>query len=217
MSMETAPSNNEASSGTSDVKVLEQLNSLEQQLADMTQERNNYKAMVKEQWAQPELAAMTKERDEALRVTFDVKVLEQLNSLEQQLAAAQADNARPREALEQVVANLSSRDWLRRVAQEALALPTDHAALDNIKARYEAQIQVLREALAQALIHVPMYASTTEAMGRKALAAQPDHAALDARLKEERERCAKVCDGQAKEPECPERGAYCAAAIRSLK
>lgn len=31
----------------------------------------------------------------------------------------------------------------------------------------------------------------------------------------EREECAKVCDEEAKEPECPERAAYCAAAIRA--
>lgn len=33
----------------------------------------------------------------------------------------------------------------------------------------------------------------------------------------EREACAKVCDEQASEPECPERAAYCAAAIRARK
>lgn len=31
----------------------------------------------------------------------------------------------------------------------------------------------------------------------------------------EREACAKVCDEQANEPECPERAAYCADAIRA--
>lgn len=31
----------------------------------------------------------------------------------------------------------------------------------------------------------------------------------------EREECAKVCDQQAHEPECPERATYCAAAIRA--
>lgn len=31
----------------------------------------------------------------------------------------------------------------------------------------------------------------------------------------EREACAKVCDQQAHEPECPERADYCAAAIRA--
>jgi hypothetical protein len=39
-----------------------------------------------------QVAALTKERDEALRVTFDVRVIEQL-------AAAQATNAKLREAL----------------------------------------------------------------------------------------------------------------------
>ena len=33
-------------------------------------------------------------------------------------------------------------------------------------------------------------------------------------VKIEREACAKVCDDQANEPECPERAKYCAAAIR---
>lgn len=32
---------------------------------------------------------------------------------------------------------------------------------------------------------------------------------------QEREECAKVCDAQASEPECPERAQYCAAAIRA--
>jgi len=31
----------------------------------------------------------------------------------------------------------------------------------------------------------------------------------------EREACAKVCKAQSNEPECPERAAYCAAAIRA--
>lgn len=31
----------------------------------------------------------------------------------------------------------------------------------------------------------------------------------------EREECAKVCDEQASEPECPERAAYCASSIRA--
>jgi hypothetical protein len=31
----------------------------------------------------------------------------------------------------------------------------------------------------------------------------------------EREACAKVCEEQAREPECPERAQYCADAIRS--
>lgn len=31
----------------------------------------------------------------------------------------------------------------------------------------------------------------------------------------EREGCANVCEEQASEPECPERAAYCAAAIRA--
>lgn len=38
---------------------------------------------------------------------------------------------------------------------------------------------------------------------------------LNAAAKAEREACAKVCDEQAKEPECPERAQYCAAAIRA--
>ena len=48
-----------------------------------------------------------------------------------------------------------------------------------------------------------------------------DTAALDAILAQrEREtikRCAKVCDVQAGEPECPERAEYCAAAIRAMQ
>lgn len=31
----------------------------------------------------------------------------------------------------------------------------------------------------------------------------------------EREACAQVCDAQSREPECPERAAYCADAIRA--
>lgn len=41
--------------------------------------------------------------------------------------------------------------------------------------------------------------------------------ALSAARAEERERCAMVCDAQSTEPECPERAAYCAEAIRALK
>ena len=36
-------------------------------------------------------------------------------------------------------------------------------------------------------------------------------------VEKEREECARVCDEQAKEPECPERAAYCAEAIRARK
>jgi hypothetical protein len=39
----------------------------------------------------------------------------------------------------------------------------------------------------------------------------------DARADEAIERCAKVCDEQQSEPECPERARYCAEAIRALK
>ncbi len=56
-------------------------------------------------------------------------------------------------------------DTLARISKEELAAS-------------QAREQQLREALAQALIHVPMYASTTEAMGRKALALPQDDTAL---------------------------------------
>lgn len=39
-------------------------------------------------------------------------------------------------------------------------------------------------------------------------------AAWEAATLAEREACAKVCDEQANEPECPERARYCAEAIR---
>ena len=42
-----------------------------------------------------------------------------------------------------------------------------------------------------------------------------DRALWEAATKAEREACAKVCDEQAKEPECPERAMYCADAIRA--
>lgn len=41
-------------------------------------------------------------------------------------------------------------------------------------------------------------------------------AAIKAALIWHGEACAKVCDEQAKEPECPERAAYCAEAIRDI-
>lgn len=40
---------------------------------------------------------------------------------------------------------------------------------------------------------------------------------VEAGVKAEREACAKVCEGQAKEPECTERAQYCADAIRNRK
>ena len=38
--------------------------------------------------------------------------------------------------------------------------------------------------------------------------------AFEAGVKIERKACAKICDAQANEPECPERAKYCADAIR---
>lgn len=62
------------------------------------------------------------------------------------------------------------------------------------------------------------YGSESEcALAREALALPRDDSALRERLKAGRERCAKVCDEQAKEPECPERAAYCADAIRAVE
>lgn len=85
-----------------------------------------------------QVADLTKERDEALRVTFDVRVIEQL-------AAAQATNERLREALEQV-AEEKARGYheIRSIALDVLAIPNDTAALDaRLRA---AKVDVLREA-----------------------------------------------------------------------
>lgn len=46
-----------------------------------------------------------------------------VDRIDAELTSAQARIKELRETLEQVVANLSSRDWLRDVAQKALALP----------------------------------------------------------------------------------------------
>lgn len=74
-------------------------------------------------------AALTNERDEALRVTFDVRVIEQL-------AAAQATNAKLREAMLSVLCDpegvpcFEGSDGDRAVIAEALVLPNDTTALD---------------------------------------------------------------------------------------
>lgn len=46
--------------------------------------------------------------------------------------------------------------------------------------------------------------------------AEQVEAILREAVREAVEACARVCEEQAKEPECPERAAYCAAAIRAL-
>ena len=82
-------------------------------------------------------AALTNERDEALRVTFDVRVIEQL-------AAAQATNERLREALEHVHDLLGDYGGHSCFAADAPAIPNDTTALD---ARLrQAKVVVLREA-----------------------------------------------------------------------
>lgn len=72
-------------------------------------------------------AALTNERDEALRVTFDVRVIEQL-------AAAQATNERLREALITLRSCTATEGQYGRALQhtitEALAIPNDITALD---------------------------------------------------------------------------------------
>lgn len=73
-------------------------------------------------------AALTKERDEALRVTFDVRVIEQL-------AAAQATNERLREALKfymvPPIGQLNDHCIAAaKLGMAALALPNDTTALD---------------------------------------------------------------------------------------
>lgn len=69
-----------------------------------------------------QVAALTNERDEALRVTFDVRVIEQL-------AAAQATIDRLREALKEE-ASCGKRIGVFASTVEALALPNDTTALD---------------------------------------------------------------------------------------
>jgi hypothetical protein len=87
---------------------------------------------------QEQLAAMTQERDECFRRNA---VLGNENKvIEEQLAAAQADNARLREALAYVLRveddALETKTFNR--IKESLALPTDHAALDaRLKAERE--------------------------------------------------------------------------------
>ena len=71
--------------------------------------------------------------------------------------------------------------------------------------------------LAQLIIsgykHGPLCRITQEALAIPTDSTQ----ILDEVRKQERERCAKVCEDQANEPECTERAMYCAEAIRAME
>jgi hypothetical protein len=129
-----------------------------------------------------QLAAMTQERDDLLaeKSRWIARANNYLGqacenvSANSMLIAAQADNARLREALERYV-----------------------KAIDDLYKHNDAT----RSAVVQyfGVLHP-----------QEAIATQPDHAALDARLKEERERCAKVCEEES------DSGFMFSSAIRSL-
>jgi len=84
-------------------------------------------------------------------------------------------------------------------------------AMSDQLAASQAREQQLREALETIRSDWNINAFPLKEDIDAALSTQTDHAALDARLKEERERCAKVCDGWLHAD-----GDCCAAEIRSL-
>jgi hypothetical protein len=90
------------------------------------------------------------------------------------------------------------------------------------KGKTQAQAAVI-ESLKRAIgdwdrAETPSELQSAEAGLLKALAIPTDSTRiLDEVQRAERERCAKVCEDQANEPECPERAMYCAEAIRAME
>lgn len=115
------------------------------ELTAMTQERDNYKDMLKEQWACPELATITQERDDLLQARaichecakkIDEAAGIDLVGLNRQLAASQSYAAQLQKVLEEVL------PYAKRIeysvdgtpdpiikAIKVLALPQDDTAL----------------------------------------------------------------------------------------
>lgn len=103
---------------------------------------------------------------------------------EAQLAASQLREQQLREAAtmaeEMIATNAHERRHVRWKLQDALALPADTSALDQIKADYEMQIQQLREAMQQEINYHFMQAGPKDLPNiKKALALPQDTSALD--------------------------------------
>jgi hypothetical protein len=185
-----------------------QLHELKDQLADV-QDDLTTAYMAGHAKGADQLAAMTQERDHYKEM--DALHIQSIGLKSEQLAAAQADNARLRECLERYCDDKCNAEYNPCEARKALATQPDHY-LRQLEAA-QADNARLREALEEA-----MYSNSTDVARQKyddALTTQPDHAALDARLKEERERCAKILDaasGTGKIVSC----VTAAKAIRSL-
>jgi hypothetical protein len=186
-----------------------------EQLAAMTKERNEAikvrnDAILENNTSREQLAAMTKERDDLLaeKSRWIARANNYLGqacenvSANSMLIAAQDDNARLREALESCRGSVKF-DLLRY----------ERMSLDYKRLGPEGeQMHLISEAEANRL-H-----SLVDSID--SLALSTDHAALDARLKEERERCEAACQSVEDEGVISEEetsGVFkCIAAIRNL-
>lgn len=104
-----------------------------------------------------------------------------------------------------------------------IEMRTEIEQLRETVAVQAAGIEKLREALSVVMWFVPNHPTVPENKRRfdilkEALAIPTDSTQILAEVRRaERERCAKVCEDQANEPECTERAMYCAEAIRAME
>lgn len=154
-----------------------EIESLREQLAFAMAHPTEVERTLREQ-----VAALGKQGDRFAERLYEV---EKPGGLKEQLTASQAREAKLREALEE--ANALNINWSSEAEPEVLAYYSEY-----------------RKVIA---------------MGKEALAIPTDDAALKERLKEERERCAKVCEelcGPVKSVVLEAAYEECATAIRSM-
>ena len=118
--------------------------------------------------------------------------------------------------------------YIYRRITDALSTPHDDSALREIKAGYEAQIKVLRDALEDTFYFLERHSNRWDGVNgkhpndvaesaREALNQPTDDSALRELLKAERERCAKVADEWQTAIHDPRYQCDCAKAILAME
>jgi hypothetical protein len=174
-----------------------------------------------------EIAALTKERDEALLIhQTDTGTESMVADLQGQVAALTVKH----EADKQMFSTLHAHATALEAERDKLTMILAERTVERDKAlsygdrmsgklsAAQAHIAQLRSAvnaveIAKEIIHFPSY--IREGL-LNALAATDDTEALEARLREERERCAKACDAIGKNHGLCGNWHECAAVIREM-
>jgi regulator of replication initiation timing len=155
-----------------------------------------------------QVAALTKERDELVKIFA--------KGLDSELVAS--ERRLRYEVIDQLTAMTKGRDWLNHKSK---CLEMERVSQEDYITAAQAQVAQFREAL-ETISDEENWgedgcwesSSYPDEIAMEALALPSDTAALDARLKKERERCAKVCEGH---PDNLGAGYNFATTIREMK